>query len=131
MTIRIDDHLRRMSGAVLIAHVILTSKELIARLRQTFRSSNMSPHYLQLLLYELPRENISFGRGLAQRAGISAGTESESDASRGRRCRSLDLRAAGSLRPHAGPGDELRERRYSYKRGIKCQPTLALLLLGD
>jgi hypothetical protein len=24
-----------------------------------------------------------------------------------------------------------RERRYSYKRGIKCQPTLALLLLGD
>jgi hypothetical protein len=34
-------------------------------------------------------------------------------------------------RPHAGPGDELRERRYSYKRGIKCQPTLALLLLGD
>jgi len=39
MTIRIDDHLRRMPGAVLIAHVILTSKELIARLRQTFRSS--------------------------------------------------------------------------------------------
>jgi len=112
------------------AHEILTSKELIARLLQTFRSSNMSPHYLQLLLYELPRENISFGRGLAQRAGISAGTESESDASRGRRCRSLDLRAAGSLRPHAGPGDELRERRYSYKRGIKCQPTLALLPRG-
>ena len=24
-----------------------------------------------------------------------------------------------------------RERRYSYKRGIKCQPTLALLLLGN
>jgi hypothetical protein len=39
MSIRIDDHLRRMTGAVLIAHVILTSKELIARLRQTFRSS--------------------------------------------------------------------------------------------
>jgi phenylpyruvate tautomerase PptA (4-oxalocrotonate tautomerase family) len=59
----------------------------------------MSPHYLQLLLYELPRENISFGRGLAQRAGISAGTESESDASRGRRCRSLNLRAAAELAP--------------------------------
>jgi hypothetical protein len=72
MTIRIDDHLRRMTGTVLIAHVILTSK---ARLAQ--RAGN-------------------FGR-----------------------------------RPHAGPGDELRERRYSYKRGIKCQPTLALLLLGD
>ena len=66
----------------------------------------MSPHDLQLLLYELPREDISFGRG--------AGTESWYFG----RC------------PRAGPGD-VRERRYSYKRGIKCQPTLALLLLGD
>jgi hypothetical protein len=39
MSIRIDNHLRWMTGAVLIAHVILTSKELIARLRQTFQSS--------------------------------------------------------------------------------------------
>jgi hypothetical protein len=131
MSIRIDNHLRWMTGAVLIAHVILTSKELIARLRQTFRSSNMSPHYLQLLLYELPRENISFGRGLAQRAGISAGTESESDASRGRHCRSLDLRAAGELAPPRWSWQRIARTRYSYKRGIKCQPTLALLLLGD
>jgi hypothetical protein len=36
MTIRIDDHLRRMPDAILIAHVILTSRELIARRRQTF-----------------------------------------------------------------------------------------------
>ena len=91
----------------------------------------MSPRDLQLLLYELPRENISFGRGLAQRTGISAGTESESDASRGDVAARLICARRGSLRPHAGPGDELRERRYSYKRGIKCQPTLALLLLGD
>ena len=37
-------------------------------------ATGISPDDLAILLYELPGENISFGRGLAQRAHISAGT---------------------------------------------------------
>jgi phenylpyruvate tautomerase PptA (4-oxalocrotonate tautomerase family) len=37
-------------------------------------AAGISPDDLQILLYELPGENISFGRGLAQRAHISSGT---------------------------------------------------------
>ncbi len=37
-------------------------------------ATGISPDDLSILLYELPGENISFGRGLAQRAHISAGT---------------------------------------------------------
>jgi phenylpyruvate tautomerase PptA (4-oxalocrotonate tautomerase family) len=33
----------------------------------------ISPDDLSVLIYEVPGENISFGRGLAQRAHISAG----------------------------------------------------------
>ncbi|MDR3537245.1 MAG: tautomerase family protein [Acetobacteraceae bacterium] len=36
-------------------------------------ATGISPDDLVILLYELPGENISFGRGLAQRAHISAG----------------------------------------------------------
>jgi phenylpyruvate tautomerase PptA (4-oxalocrotonate tautomerase family) len=36
-------------------------------------ATGISPDDLQILLYELPGENISFGRGLAQRAHISQG----------------------------------------------------------
>jgi hypothetical protein len=36
-------------------------------------AASISPDDLQILLYELPGENISFGRGLAQRAHISEG----------------------------------------------------------
>jgi len=36
-------------------------------------ATGISPDDLNILLYELPGENISFGRGLAQRAHISAG----------------------------------------------------------
>jgi phenylpyruvate tautomerase PptA (4-oxalocrotonate tautomerase family) len=36
-------------------------------------ATGISPDDLQILLYELPGENISFGRGLAQRAHISEG----------------------------------------------------------
>ena len=35
-------------------------------------ATGISPDDLEVLLYELPGENISFGRGLAQRAHISA-----------------------------------------------------------
>ena len=35
-------------------------------------ATGISPDDLSVLLYELPGENISFGRGLAQRAHISA-----------------------------------------------------------
>jgi Tautomerase enzyme len=35
-------------------------------------ATGISPDDLMILLYELPGENISFGRGLAQRAHISA-----------------------------------------------------------
>jgi phenylpyruvate tautomerase PptA (4-oxalocrotonate tautomerase family) len=35
-------------------------------------ATGISPDDLNVLLYELPGENISFGRGLAQRAHISA-----------------------------------------------------------
>ena len=35
-------------------------------------ATGISPDDLAVLLYELPGENISFGRGLAQRAHISA-----------------------------------------------------------
>jgi phenylpyruvate tautomerase PptA (4-oxalocrotonate tautomerase family) len=35
-------------------------------------ATGISPDDLMILLYELPGENISFGRGLAQRAYISA-----------------------------------------------------------
>ena len=35
-------------------------------------ATGISPDDLEILLYELPGENISFGRGLAQRAHISA-----------------------------------------------------------
>ena len=38
------------------------------------KATGISPDDLQILLYELPGENISFGRGLAQRAHVSAGT---------------------------------------------------------
>jgi hypothetical protein len=107
MTIRIDDHLRRMPGAVLIAYGILTSKELIARFRQTSRSSqHVASRPAASAVRTAPREDLVRAR---------AGTESW----------------YFGRRPYAGPGDELRERRYSYKRGIKCQPTLARLLLGD
>jgi hypothetical protein len=37
-------------------------------------AADISPDDLNILLYELPGENISFGRGLAQRAHISSGT---------------------------------------------------------
>jgi hypothetical protein len=36
-------------------------------------AASILPDDLQILLYELPGENISFGRGLAQRAHISEG----------------------------------------------------------
>lgn len=36
-------------------------------------ATGISPDDLSIMLYELPGENISFGRGLAQRAHISAG----------------------------------------------------------
>ncbi len=36
-------------------------------------AASISPDDLVIMLYELPGENISFGRGLAQRAHISAG----------------------------------------------------------
>jgi hypothetical protein len=36
-------------------------------------AASISPDDLQILLYELPGENISFGRGLAQRAHILEG----------------------------------------------------------
>ncbi len=36
-------------------------------------ATGISPDDLNVLIYELPGENISFGRGLAQRAHISAG----------------------------------------------------------
>ena len=39
-------------------------------------ATGISPDDLFVLLYELPGENISFGRGLAQRAYISAETSS-------------------------------------------------------
>lgn len=37
-------------------------------------ATGISPDDLNVLLYELPGENISFGQGLAQRAHISAGS---------------------------------------------------------
>jgi Tautomerase enzyme len=42
--------------------------------KRVVAAAGISPDDLQILLYELPGENISFGRGLAQRAHISAGT---------------------------------------------------------
>ncbi|WP_046868185.1 tautomerase family protein [Microvirga massiliensis] len=36
-------------------------------------ATGISPDDLNVLIYELPGENISFGRGVAQRAHISAG----------------------------------------------------------
>jgi hypothetical protein len=36
--------------------------------------AGISPDDLLIMLYEIPGENISFGRGLAQRAFISSGT---------------------------------------------------------
>ena len=38
------------------------------------KAIGISPDDLNILLYELPGENISFGQGLAQRAHISGGT---------------------------------------------------------
>src|SRR6185312_6792138 len=37
-------------------------------------ATGISPDDLNVLIYELPGENISFGRGLAQRAHIADGT---------------------------------------------------------
>jgi phenylpyruvate tautomerase PptA (4-oxalocrotonate tautomerase family) len=39
-------------------------------------ATSIPPDDLSVLLYELPGENVSFGQGLAQRAHISAGTQS-------------------------------------------------------
>jgi phenylpyruvate tautomerase PptA (4-oxalocrotonate tautomerase family) len=36
-------------------------------------ATGISPDDIQILLYEVPGENVSFGRGLAQRAHISEG----------------------------------------------------------
>jgi phenylpyruvate tautomerase PptA (4-oxalocrotonate tautomerase family) len=46
-------------------------KELNARIVEAV---GIAPDDLNILLYELPGENISFGHGLAQRAHISSGT---------------------------------------------------------
>jgi len=48
-------------------------KELNARV---VAATSISPDDLNVLLYELPGENVSFGQGLAQRAHISAETQS-------------------------------------------------------
>jgi hypothetical protein len=42
--------------------------------RHMVEKVGISPDDLSILIYELPGENISFGKGLAQRAHISAGT---------------------------------------------------------
>jgi Tautomerase enzyme len=41
--------------------------------KRVVAATGISPDDLNILLYELPGENISFGQGLAQRAHISAG----------------------------------------------------------
>jgi hypothetical protein len=41
--------------------------------RRVVEATGISPDDLTILLYELPGENVSFGRGLAQRAHFSAG----------------------------------------------------------
>ena len=37
-------------------------------------AAGISPDDLQIMLYEIPGENVSFGQGVAQRAFISGGT---------------------------------------------------------
>jgi hypothetical protein len=52
-----------------------TRLELLKELnRRVVEATGISPDDLNVLLYELPGENISFGQGLAQRAHISAVT---------------------------------------------------------
>ncbi len=42
--------------------------------RRVVEATGISPDDLSILLYETAGENVSFGRGLAQRAHIAAGT---------------------------------------------------------
>jgi hypothetical protein len=48
-----------------------------ASLASTHAAVGISPDDLLINIYEIPGENISFGRGLAQRAHISAGYPTE------------------------------------------------------
>lgn len=65
-----------------VTFIVSRPKEIRLALLQAFNEKvvaavGISPDDLLINIYEIPGENISFGRGLAQRAHISAGQPTE------------------------------------------------------